>query len=245
MNLYRSIAQAIKIGKYVVFFGGAGVSTECGIPDFRSSNGIYSRKFHYDPETILSRSFFYQKPNIFYSFLRENILKYMDVKPNKGHIILAELERAGKLKTIITQNIDGLHQKAGSNKVLELHGSLYRFYCTKCFKAYSYNDIKDFENVPLCCCGGIIRPDIVLYEEPLDQDVLSKSKEHIMRADVLLVAGSSLVVYPAAGLLKYFKGDKFIIINKSSTPFDDQADIIIHGPFAETMEKIMNELMAI
>ena len=225
------------------FFRRSGVSTECGIPDFRSSNGLYNKvsKYSYTPEVILSHSFFESHPDIFYDFLNNNLLKY-NVTPNKGHFALAKLEQQGKIQAIITQNIDNLHQDAGSKKVLELHGTLARFYCTNCLKYYSPALIKSKNTAPKCECGGIIRPDIVLYEDPLDERILEESIQYIKAAEVLIVAGTSLAVYPAAGLLRYFKGKHLIIINKDVTKYDTQADILIHEPFAETMDKIMSIL---
>lgn len=237
------VAKIIDESSNIVFFGGAGVSTECGIPDFRSSSGLYNKvsKYSYSPEVILSHSFFEDHPDIFYDFLNNNLLKYNAV-PNKGHYALAKLEQLGKIKAVITQNIDNLHQAAGSEKVLELHGTLARFYCSSCLKNYSPDFIKSLNSTPRCECGGIIRPDIVLYEEPLDERILEESIQYIKIAEVLIVAGTSLAVYPAAGLLRYFKGRYLIIINKDSTGYDKQADILIHEPFAETMDRIMSIL---
>lgn len=242
MSIYKDVADIIKSSNNTVFFGGAGVSTECGIPDFRSSDGLYNKKnnFHYNPEEILSHSFFKKHPDIFYKFLRENILKYK-VSPNLGHLALAKLEELGRLKAIITQNIDGLHQAAGSKNVLELHGSLSKFYCSKCFSNYDPKLIIDSEGTPRCSCGSVIRPDVVLYEESLNQDVLLSSIDSIANAEVLIVAGTSLVVYPAAGLIRYYKGKHLIFINKGQTNFDNMADIVINEPFSATMEKIMLE----
>lgn len=242
-NLYKEAAKIIKNSNNAVFFGGAGVSTECGIPDFRSKDGIYSQKqkYNYDPETILSYSFFKLHPDIFYDFIKENMLKYKAI-PNNGHKALAELEKIGKLKAVITQNIDCLHQMAGSKNVIELHGSFAKFYCSTCFKEYNMDYVMNSVPYPKCRCGGIIRPDIVLYEEMLDENAIEAAVNYIGNADVLIVAGTSLVVYPAAGLLRYFKGNKVIFINKDKTPYDSIADIIINEPFAKTMTKIMIEL---
>jgi NAD-dependent deacetylase len=242
-NIYYEAADIIRECGNVVFFGGAGVSTECGIPDFRSSDGLYSKKYNYkySPEEILSNTFFNKHPDIFYQYLRENMI-FDNVNPNKGHYVLAELEKRGILKAVVTQNIDNLHQKAGSRNVLELHGSLSRYYCTVCSKQYTQKDIIDSENVPVCSCGGIIRPDVVLYEEMLDEDVIVKSVDYIQKSKVLVVAGTSLSVYPAAGYINYFKGDKLIFINKDKTPYDKLADVIIRTPFAVTMENIMSLL---
>lgn len=241
MSIYKA-ADIIKSCNNIVFFGGAGVSTECGIPDFRSEDGLYNKKnkFPYSPEEMLSHSFFERHPDIFYKYLKESLLKY-NVQPNFGHKSLAALEKMGKLKAVITQNIDGLHQKAGSKNVLELHGTLSRFYCSKCFKEYSPEFITEEKFIPICNCKGIIRPDVVLYEEALNQEVILKSIDYISKAKVLIVAGTSLVVYPAAGMIRYFKGDKIIFINKSSTSYDSMADIVINEPFSKTMERIMKE----
>ena len=239
-NMYSEAAHIIKKSNNIVFFTGAGVSTECGIPDFRSEDGLYSKKynFKYSPEEILSSTFFKTNPDIFYQYLREN-MTFSNIEPNYGHYAIAELEKRGKLKAVVTQNIDGLHQKAGSKNVLELHGSLSRYSCTKCGKTYSNKDLEKYDAVPLCSCGGIIRPDVVLYEEMLDEETIYKSVDHIKHADVLVVAGTSLSVYPAAGFVNYFRGDRLIFINKDQTPFDERADIKIRTPFAVAMENIM------
>lgn len=240
---FRLIAEIINSSTNTVFFGGAGVSTECGIPDFRSQDGLYNQKnkYNHSPEEILSYTFFMNEPETFYSYVRDCLI-LEGIKPNKGHYALAELEAMGKLNAIITQNIDNLHQKAGSKKVYELHGTMSRYYCIKCKKKYDLNYILQTKNIPLCTCGGIIRPDITLYEEALKQEVLSISISHIKNADTLIVAGTSLLVYPAAGLLKYFNGNKMIIINKDKTPYDGFCDIVIREKFGISMENIMNEL---
>jgi NAD-dependent deacetylase len=242
-NDYSVLADILSISNNIVFFGGAGVSTECGIPDFRSKNGLYNKTFEYNytPEVMLSYSFFKSHPDIFYDFLINNLLKY-DVMPNKGHTALAELESLGKLQAIITQNIDNLHQLAGSKKVLELHGTLSNFYCPNCLKNYSKDYVNTQKTLPYCECGGIIRPDIVLYEEALDERILEEAIAYIHAAEILIVAGTSLAVYPAAGLLRYFKGSKLIIINHSSTTYDSKADLVIHASFGETMGKVMQEM---
>jgi NAD-dependent deacetylase len=242
-NTYKQVAEIIRESNNIVFFGGAGVSTECGIPDFRSESGLYNQELKYDykPETILSHSFFKERPEVFYEFLREKLM-FDNIFPNKGHKALVELEKLGKLKAVITQNIDGLHQLAGSTEVLELHGSLSRYYCCNCSSDYSFSYIKSTKDVPRCDCGGIIRPDVVLYEEALNNDVVSESMKYISNADTLIVAGTSLAVYPSAGLLKHFKGNKIIFINKDKTRYDKIADIIINKPFAKTMLKVMVEL---
>jgi NAD-dependent deacetylase len=203
----------------IVFFGGAGVSTESGIPDFRSVDGLYNQKYDYPPETILSHTFFMKKPEEFYRFYHDKMI-ISDVKPNRTHTRLAELEQEGKLKAVITQNIDGLHQLAGSKKVLELHGSVHRNYCMSCGKRYGLEIVAEAEGVPRCSCGGIVRPDVVLYEEGLDNDVMSEAVQRIRQADILIVGGTSLVVYPAAGLVSYYKGNKLVLINKGSTAYD-------------------------
>ena len=221
----------------IVFFGGAGVSTESGIPDFRSVDGLYNQKWKYPPETILSRSFFDRNPEDYYRFHREKLV-IDDVKPNRVHLRLAELEREGKLRAVITQNIDGLHQAAGSKNVLELHGSILRAYCSRCRKPYPADAINKGTGVPRCDCGGVIRPDIVLYEEQLDEDVLRRSIDYIRNADVLIVGGTSLNVYPAAGLINYYRGNKLVLVNLSATPYDDEADLVIHEKLGEVFSRV-------
>lgn len=221
----------------IVFFGGAGVSTESGIPDFRSVDGLYNQKWKYPPETILSRSFFDRNPEEYYRFHREKLV-IDGVKPNRVHLRLAELEREGKLRAVITQNIDGLHQAAGSKNVLELHGSTLRNYCEKCGKFYDVSYIKHSQGVPRCTCGGRIKPDVVLYEEGLDEKTLYRAVEYIQEADVLIIAGTSLAVYPAAGLVRYYRGHKLVVINK--TPLDRGlgADLVITGAVGETLAQL-------
>ena len=219
----------------IVFFGGAGVSTESGIPDFRSVDGLYNQKWKYPPETILSHTFFERNPEEYYRFHREKLV-IEGVKPNRCHLRLAELEREGKLKAVITQNIDGLHQAAGSKNVLELHGSILRAYCSRCRKAYDADLMNHGKGVPRCRCGGVIRPDIVLYEEQLDNDVMMRSIQYIRSADVLIVGGTSLKVYPAAGLINYYRGSKLVLITRSSTPAD--ADLVIHGKIGEVFSQV-------
>ncbi len=221
----------------IVFFGGAGVSTESGIPDFRSVDGLYNQKYDFPPETILSYSFFMAKPEEFYRFYHDKMI-IDGVNPNRAHIRLAELEREGKLKAVITQNIDGLHQLAGSKKVLELHGSTHRNYCMRCRKRYGYEAVSKAEGVPKCGCGGIIRPDVVLYEEGLDNDVIRGAVRAISEADCLIIGGTSLVVYPAAGLIDYFRGDKLVLVNKSATGRDTMADLVIREPIGEVFSQI-------
>ncbi len=221
----------------IVFFGGAGVSTESGIPDFRSVDGLYNQKWKYPPETILSASFFQRNPEEYYRFHREKLV-IENVKPNRAHLRLAEWEAQGKLRAVITQNIDGLHQAAGSKKVLELHGSILRAYCSRCRKPYPADLMNHGEGVPRCSCGGVIRPDIVLYEEPLDQDVMSEALHYIRHADVLIVGGTSLNVYPAAGLIRYYRGTKLALVNLGETPYDGFADLVIHRKIGEVFSQI-------
>ncbi|MCI8813795.1 MAG: NAD-dependent protein deacylase [Lachnospiraceae bacterium] len=228
------------IDKYdnIVFFGGAGVSTESGIPDFRSVDGLYNQQYDYPPETILSHSFFMNNPQEFYRFYRAKML-CDTAKPNAAHLKLAEMEKAGKLKAVITQNIDNLHQMAGSQNVLELHGSVYRNQCTNCRKSYDFAYIKNSQGVPKCpACQAIIKPDVVLYEEALDQNTISQSVQAIAGAQALIIGGTSLAVYPAAGLIDYFQGEKLIVINKAPTPRDRQADLVISQPIGEVFSQI-------
>lgn len=221
----------------VVFFGGAGVSTESGIPDFRSVDGLYSQEWRYPPETILSHSFFERDPEEYYRFHRAKLV-IDGVKPNRAHLRLAELEREGKLRAVITQNIDGLHQAAGSRNVLELHGSILRAYCSKCRRPYPQEQMNQGKGLPRCVCGGIIRPDIVLYEEPLDQDILTRAIRYIQEAEVLIVGGTSLNVYPAAGLINYYKGSRLALVNLSETPYDSYADLVIHEKIGEVFSRV-------
>lgn len=222
----------------IVFFGGAGVSTESGIPDFRSVDGLYNQEWKYPPETILSHSFFMRDPEEYFRFHHKKLV-IDGVKPNRAHLKLAELEREGKLKAVVTQNIDGLHQEAGSKNVLELHGSILRAYCSKCGKPYSADDMNHCDGVPHCSfCGGVIRPDIVLYEEPLNENVLTDAVSVIRKADMLIIGGTSLNVYPAAGLVNYYNGSKLVLINLSETPYDEYADLIIHEKIGEVFSQI-------
>ena len=218
----------------IVFFGGAGVSTESGIPDFRSKDGLYHQKYQYDPEEIISAHFFYQNTREFYRFYKDRMID-LDAKPNAAHQYLARLEEAGRLKYIITQNIDGLHQMAGSKKVIELHGSVHRNYCQECQKEFDARYIKEAkEDVPHCPhCGGLIKPDVVLYEEPLNEQDINRALAQIMNAEILIVAGTSLVVYPAAGFIRYFKGKHMVLINKDPSAADSQADVVIHQKVGE------------
>ena len=213
------------------------MSTESGIPDFRSVDGIYSQKYDYPPETILSHSFYCHRTEEFYQFYRDKML-YLNAKPNKGHRKLAELEKKGKLKAIVTQNIDGLHQKAGSKKVLELHGSVHRNYCTKCHKLFDAEYILKSEKIPICDCGGTIKPDVVLYEEGLDQIILQEASTYIRNAEVLIIGGTSLAVYPAAGLTNYYKGNKLVLINRQETAMDKKADLVIQASIGEVLGQI-------
>ena len=232
------LKEIIERAKNIVFFGGAGVSTESGIPDFRSSDGLYNQKYKYPPEQIVSHTFFKYNTEEFYRFYRDKMI-YCEAKPNKAHIALAELEKSGKLSCVITQNIDGLHQMAGSKNVFELHGSIHRNYCLKCGKKYGLDKIIGTEGIPTCdLCGGIVRPDVVLYEEALDMNILNKSTQYIMSADTLIVGGTSLVVYPAAGLINYFKGKNLVLINKSQTDYDNLATLVINEAIGETLAKI-------
>lgn len=220
-----------------VFFGGAGVSTESGIPDFRSVDGLYHQKFDYPPETIISRSFFDRRPEEFFKFYREKMLP-LGFEPNVTHRVLARLEQEGHLAAIVTQNIDGLHQKAGSRCVFELHGSVLRNYCMRCGRAYPATFIRDCPGVPRCDCGGIVKPDVVLYEEPLDEKTLTGAVRAISRADLLIVGGTSLTVYPAAGLLRYYGGDRLVLINRDETPYDNEASLVLHESLGEVFSRL-------
>jgi NAD-dependent deacetylase len=224
----------IEQSEKIVFFGGAGVSTESGLPDFRSADGIYGQKYQYPPEYILSRRFFYEHTEEFYLFYRERML-YPDAKPNKAHIAVATLERKGKLSAVITQNIDGLHQKAGSSNVLELHGSVNRNYCIECKKEYPLDTITASAGVPQCTCGGIIKPDVVLYGEQLDENVVALSVEALRSSDLLIIGGTSLSVYPAAGLISYFRGKNTVVINKTPTLADRDATLVLSSPIGDVL----------
>ena len=237
MRETERLIQIVNGAKRMVFFGGAGVSTESGIPDFRSEDGLYRQKYRYPPEQILSHTFFVRHTEEFFDFYRDKML-CLDALPNVAHKKLAELEHCGKLSAVITQNIDGLHQAAGSRHVLELHGSVHRNTCRNCGKQYSAGDILHSTGVPRCACGGVIKPDVVLYEEPLDAGILEESVRQIQAADVLLVGGTSLQVYPAAGLIRYFQGDHLVLINKTATPADKNADLVIMGSIGEALSQI-------
>lgn len=220
-----------------VFFGGAGVSTESGIPDFRSVDGLYHQKYDWPPEEILSATFFHRQTEEFYRFYREKML-CLDAKPNAAHLGLAELERQGKLRSVVTQNIDGLHQLAGSKRVWELHGSVHHNRCTRCGQSYGVERIKNSTGVPKCSCGGVIKPDVVLYEEALDAYVMEQAITDISQADVLIIGGTSLAVYPAAGLVRYYRGNKLVLINKSPTPYDAHANLLLQVPIGEVFNKL-------
>ena len=221
----------------IVFFGGAGVSTESGIPDFRSVDGLYNQKFKYPPETIISHSFFERRPEEFFEFYKEKMLP-LGFEPNVTHKVLARWEREGKLSAVVTQNIDGLHQKAGSRNVLELHGSVLRNYCVRCHRFYSAEFVKNSKGVPHCDCGGVVKPDVVLYEESLDQDVMERSARAIHDADLLIVAGTSLTVWPAAGMIRYYRGGRLVLINRDETPFDDEADLVLHESLGDVFRTL-------
>lgn len=237
MSTPEQLQNVIDNSRRIVFFGGAGVSTESGIPDFRSVDGLYNQKYDYPPEQILSHTFFMHNTEEFYRFYRDKML-CLDKKPNKAHLKLAELERAGKLTAVVTQNIDGLHQAAGSKKVYELHGSVLRNYCMKCGKFYSAEYIKNSNGIPKCECGGVIKPDVVLYEEGLDDSTVTGALRAIQTADTLIIAGTSLTVYPAAGFISYFNGDNIVLINRDETPFDSKADLVFHEKVGELLDKI-------
>ena len=234
------LEQWIKESDNVVFFGGAGVSTESGIPDFRSVDGLYNQQYDYPPETIISHSFYRKNSEEFYRFYKNKML-FPDAQPNAAHKALAKLEQQGKVRAVITHNIDGLHQAAGSKAVLELHGSVHRNYCTRCGKFFGLSDILGMNGVPRCECGGIIKPDVVLYEEGLDQETLQKAVRYIQNAEILIIGGTSLTVYPAAGLIDYYRGKKLVLINKTATPMDERADLVISAPIGEVFERFLTE----
>ena len=232
MEKLKTLKQWINECSRIVFFGGAGVSTESGIPDFRSVDGLYNQKFEYPPETIISHSFYLRDPSYFFRFYREKMMP-LGFEPNITHLKLAKWEREGKLLGIVTQNIDGLHQKAGSENVYELHGSVLRNYCTRCRKFHTAEFVKEHPDIPRCDCGGIVKPDVVLYEESLDGYTLQCAVNAIQNADLLIVAGTSLTVYPAAGLVNYYHGNRLVLINRDSTPYDDRADLVFHNSLGE------------
>lgn len=233
----EELQKIIDDSSRIVFFGGAGASTESGIPDFRSADGLYHQEYKYSPEQIISHSFFLRYPEAFYEFYKDKMM-YLDAKPNPAHLKLAELETAGRLLAVVTQNIDGLHQMAGSKKVYELHGSIHRNYCMKCGKFYDADFIKNSDGVPHCECGGIVKPDVVLYEEGLDQNVTQRAVMAISMADTLIIGGTSLVVYPAAGFVDYFHGKHLVVINKSETGKNVNAELTINAPIGEIMKGI-------
>lgn len=240
---YTELYDIIKNSDNIVFFGGAGVSTESNIPDFRSETGLYNAQTKYgcSPEELISRSYFDRHIENFYDYYKENLI-YLDAKPNKAHYALAKLEEMGKLKAIVTQNIDGLHQLAGSKNVFELHGSVYRNYCMKCHKFYTAEDIMNMKGVPHCDCGGLIKPDVVLYEEGLDDEVWNGAYNAVKNADVLIVGGTSLVVYPAAGLVNIYKGNKLVLINKSRTSYDRLAKVAIYDSIGDVLYNVVKRL---
>jgi len=238
MTSLATLQEWLNESRRAVFFGGAGVSTESGIPDFRSTDGLYNQSYDYPPETIISHSFFEANPEEFYRFYKEKML-YMEAQPNPAHIKLAKLEAAGRLAAVVTQNIDGLHQAAGSKRVYELHGSVHRNYCMRCHKIFDANYVKAAKGVPHCdACGGMIKPDVVLYEEPLDGDTVEGAINAIAQADLLIIGGTSLAVYPAAGLINYYRGKRLVLINKTPTPYDGRANLILHGKIGELLEQI-------
>lgn len=235
----EKLKEIINNSKYLVFFGGAGVSTESGVPDFRSVDGLYNQKYDYPPETILSHTFFMRKTEEFYKFYRDKLLIH-NIEPNKAHLSLAKMEKLGILKAVVTQNIDGLHQKAGSKAVYELHGSVHRNYCMKCGKFYDLEQVENNELVPRCKCGGIIKPDVVLYEEGLDDKTVTGAINHIANADTLIIGGTSLAVYPAAGLIRYFNGKNLALINKQKTPMDENCSLVINDSIGKVLGYCMD-----
>ncbi len=233
----KELKNIFENSNYIVFFGGAGVSTESGVPDFRSVDGLYNQKYDYPPETILSHGFFLSHTEEFYKFYRDKLL-IDGIKPNKAHLTLAKMEEAGKLKAVITQNIDGLHQLAGSKNVYELHGTVYKNKCMRCKKSFDLDYIKKADLVPKCSfCGGLIKPEVVLYEEGLDDDIMTGAIHHITKADTLIIGGTSLAVYPAAGLIRFFGGKNLVLINKSKTPMDNNANLVIHDSIGKVLEE--------
>ncbi|MDD6467260.1 MAG: NAD-dependent protein deacylase [Erysipelotrichaceae bacterium] len=237
MDAIEQLRKWVNEAQRIVFFGGAGVSTESGIPDFRSANGIFQQEYAYRPEEIVSHSFFLQRPKEFYEFYKERMV-FPEALPNITHQVLSDWEKQGKQITIVTQNIDGLHQKAGSERVIELHGSVLRNYCTKCGKFYDVDAIMQQSGVPHCECGGMIKPDVVLYEEPLKEQDIQQALSAIQHADLLIVAGTSLSVYPAAGMIRYFRGDHLVLINKTVTDFDRNADLLLHQSLGSVFSKL-------
>lgn len=237
MDKIPQLRQWVEESNRIVFFGGAGVSTESGIPDFRSVDGLYRQKFEYPPERIISHSFYEADPEYFFRFYREKMMP-LDFEPNVTHRVLAQWEAEGKLTAVVTQNIDGLHQKAGSRNVLELHGSVLRNYCVRCGMFYDAPFVKHCDGIPRCSCGGIVKPDVVLYEESLDDEVMENSLHVISQADLFIVAGTSLTVYPAAGLIRYYQGDRLVLINRDETPYDGYADLVIHDSLGNVFSRL-------
>ena len=237
MDQLEILKQWIEESTRIVAFTGAGVSTESGIPDFRSEDGLYHQKFEYPPEMIISHSFFEAKPEYFFNFYREKMMP-LGYEPNITHRVLAKWEREGRLRAVVTQNIDGLHQKAGSQQVYELHGSILRNYCLRCGERYSAEFVRDSKGIPTCRCGGTVRPDVVLYEEGLDSEILANSIDAISNADLMIVAGTSLTVYPAAGLLRYYSGDRLVLINRDVTPYDSRADLVFHASLGDIFSQL-------
>lgn len=238
----ETLKQWVEESSNIVFFGGAGVSTESGIKDFRSVDGLYHMKFKYPPETMLSHSFYKSHTEEFYDFYRKQLMPPEDIQPNAAHLKLAELERQGKLLAVVTQNVDGLHEKAGSRRIYNLHGSIYQNRCVRCGKRFDglegARKIRDTDGVPLCDCGGIIKPDVVLYEEGLDQDTIDGAVNAIIQADMLIIGGTSLTVYPAAGLIRYYKGNRLVLINRDETPYDRNADLVIRDPIGQIFSQL-------
>jgi NAD-dependent deacetylase len=237
MEQLETLKQWVSESKRIVFFGGAGVSTESGIPDFRSVDGLYNQKFEYPPEKIISHSFYERDPEYFYRFYREKMMP-LGYEPNITHRVLARWEQEGKLLAVVTQNIDGLHQKAGSKNVLELHGSVLRNFCQRCGKFYDASFVRNCDSIPLCSCGGVVKPDVVLYEEGLNEDTIEQSVCAIMEADLLIVAGTSLTVYPAAGLIHYYRGNRLVLINRDVTPYDHRANLCFHQSLGEIFKQL-------
>ena len=237
MTNLETLKQWIKESSRIVFFGGAGVSTESGIPDFRSVDGLYHQKFDYPPETIISHSFYEARPEYLFQFYREKMLP-LGFEPNITHRVLAKWEQEGKLLAVVTQNIDGLHQKAGSKRVYELHGSVLRNYCTRCGKFYPAEFVRDARGIPRCTCGGIVKPDVVLYEESLNEDTLAGAISALRQADLLIVGGTSLTVYPAAGLLGYYRGHRLVLINRDATPYDEETDLVFHDSLGSIFSQL-------
>ncbi len=237
MDAIETLKRWVSESNQMVAFTGAGVSTESGVPDFRSVDGLYNQKFEYPPETIISHSFYLRNPEYFFRFYREKMMP-LEVQPNITHFTLAKWEREGHLAAVVTQNIDGLHQKAGSRRVYELHGSILRNYCTQCGKFYPAEFVKNSNGIPRCGCGGIVKPDVVLYEEGLNDRVVEGALEAISQADMLLVAGTSLTVYPAAGFLRYYRGNRLVLINRDPTPYDDRADLVIHDSLGKVLSRL-------